>query len=82
MSKIKLSELVEYIGDDNITVQRVDNYIELKDNKKLKNTEITFVTNEVTTDQLVRGTQKKHGLIIWLPMDRVLQYMEVTRNDP
>lgn len=68
---MKLSELIQYVGDENITMQRVDQFIAARLKKKTGDVEITFATKETTVDELMGRRPKKRGLIIWLPVDRI-----------
>lgn len=68
---MKLSELIAHVGDENIKVQRVDQFVKADYRKKSNLTEITFETDAITVDELMRGNAKMHGLIIWLPKDKL-----------
>lgn len=66
-----LSELIAHVGDANIQVQRVDDFIRAAYRAKTDDVEITFATNQISVDELMRHNGAKHGLIIWLPRDKL-----------
>lgn len=71
---MKLSELINHVGDENIKVQYVDHFITAKNKKKTKDTEVTFATKETTVDELMGRRPRNLGLIIWLPMDKISKF--------
>lgn len=66
-----ISELIAHVGDANIQVQRVDDFIRAEYKKKTDDVEITFATNQISVYELMRHNGAKHGLIIWLPRDKL-----------
>lgn len=72
---MKLSELVAYVGDENITVQRVDQFIDAKYKSKTGDIEITFATNAITVDELLGRHPRNIGLIVWLPVNKLPETM-------
>jgi len=68
-----LIDLINKVGQENITCQWVqDSLLESKTNKKGV-TKITFETDAITTNELMFGGEKakKRGLVIWLPVDKI-----------
>ena len=61
-------ELLSKVGEVNLRLQFINNsVIAVKDKKVTKDTEITFATAGVNTNQLVNDTGKV-GIVVW--MDR------------
>ena len=61
-----LLELIKNIGEKNISVQCINNcYVSAKDKKTQRNTEITILTEEVSTNDLFMN-KGKVGLIVWI----------------
>ncbi|AKO61075.1 hypothetical protein AXI76_gp174 [Pseudoalteromonas phage H101] len=59
-------ELLSKVGEDNLRLQFINNsVIDVKDKKVTKDTEITFATAEVNTNQLVNDTGKV-GIVVWI----------------
>jgi hypothetical protein len=75
---MKLSILLQKIGEDKIRLQRLDEaLVSAKTKKDGLTTHITFVTQQAQAMDYHRGmTPKMHGIVLWLPredMDRVLK---------
>ncbi len=70
---MKLSQLITDIGDQNISAQWLtDSLIGAQYKKKSNDTEITFATNALTVNELMKPeTAEKVALILWLPKDQV-----------
>jgi len=72
---MKLSELVNTVGDANIAVQRVDSSLEGARLGKDDMTRLTVVTDQLTPNDVIGITEgvppKMHGLIIWIPRDKI-----------
>lgn len=63
---MKLTELVNAIGDDNIKVQSIDgSLVKSADKKRTKDTELTIATDQITTNDALNQTGKV-GLVIWI----------------
>ncbi len=58
---MKLSELIELVGDENIDVQNIEqSAVKMKLNKKYGNLEITFVSAHD-----ILNVENKVGLVCW-----------------
>lgn len=69
-----LVEVLTIIGDENISHQQLGGCItSVKDKKRDKCTEISFVTDAITTTEIARRTGKV-GIVIWIDRD---QYQRV-----
>lgn len=64
---MKLSELILAIGDDNVSIQNLDQCADTLDWSAKKGTKIRFGTDVPLTPE---GTTKL-GLVAWLPRDAV-----------
>lgn len=73
---MKLTELLNAIGDDNIQMQNLDTSADTLDFHHKKGTKITFGTEMILTPT---GTERL-GLVIWLDRDQVKRFMD-SRND-
>lgn len=63
---MKLTELVNAIGDGNIKVQSIDgSLVKSVDKKRTKDTELTIATDQLTTNDALNQTGKV-GLVIWV----------------
>ncbi len=62
-----LSELIEEIGNENVTVQTLHNSMDKADYNK-GHTKITFGTDGLSPNDLVDN--KKTALIVWVDSDR------------
>lgn len=65
-----LTELIQKIGDENISVQLLSqSMVSSKDKKRMGDTEITFATQEITTDEIYQDSGKV-GLVLWIDRDK------------
>ncbi len=69
---MNLSELLAYVGDANVKVQRVDSNI-IGARVVKGGTELKIITNAISVDEVFALTDGKpprmHGLIVWIPRD-------------
>lgn len=71
-------ELVTRVGDDRLFFQNLD---QVADGYRLRRgkrgeadlTEIKFLTDAITPTEVMNGTTKMIGLVVWLPRDLVAQ---------
>ena len=64
---MKLSELVQAVGDENVRIQNLLNDAHTIDKTK-HGTKITFYTDGVNAEELLGdGKTKNIGLVVWLP---------------
>ncbi|MGO2457011.1 hypothetical protein [Vibrio casei] len=66
-----LSEILKEM-DDNVKIQFLDEVlVRLKDRKQTSVTEVTFLTDEVSTHSYI--SENKRGMIIWFDTDEYNQ---------
>lgn len=69
---MKLSELITAVGDENIRLQRVDESMTNISTNKKGISKVTFETDAVSAgDFMGDNIAPMHGLIIWLPRDKL-----------
>ena len=56
---------------ENIRVQNLIESTVQAQQRKNGATAITFLTEEITTTELATGTSKMHGLVLWMPKDKL-----------
>lgn len=65
---MKLTELLQKVGDENITFQNLTECMTRADYRKKHNAiEIGFLTNKVAVKELLTGEFKNRGFIVWIP---------------
>ena len=64
---MSLVKLLEEVGDDNIEYQTLHSSLTNAKQKK-KDTEVSFLTNQITATDVALGTGKK-AIIIWVDSD-------------
>lgn len=64
-------ELIEKVGMENVRVQRLDTSMTDAAQRKDGATAITFLTKEISTTEAATGKARMHGLIVWLPKDKL-----------
>lgn len=68
---MKLSELIQHVGDDHVQCQGLSSSL-LKANLKPKDGEVTFATDREKVAALCGVGKATHmGLVVWLPVDRL-----------
>jgi len=77
--KVGLVELVTAIGNDALFFQSLDKVATAYSQKK-NLTCITFLTDAITTTQVMNGTTERLGLIVWLPRQRVKEILELGKD--
>lgn len=72
---MKLSELINFVGDASIVVQNLDtcmtNIATTKDGNL-----VTFGTKEVSPNDVANNAAPKVGLVVWLPRDKVTEFVQ------
>ena len=72
---MKLSELIQHIGADNVEIQTISSSL-IRANLKAKDGEVTFATDREKVSAICGvGKQTHMGLILWLPIDRLPEEM-------
>jgi hypothetical protein len=67
---MSIIELLEKVGPENIRVQYVDQCFESAEySKKKGGVSMKILTKEVSVDDLLAGSFKKCGMIIWFDRD-------------
>jgi hypothetical protein len=67
---VSISELIEEIGCENVSIQHIRNsIITVKQNKKNRDNEVTFCTNELTPTDFVTGDGKV-GFVVWFTQEQ------------
>jgi hypothetical protein len=71
--KMKMSELILAIGDENVVFQNLDTDAHAID-KTRHGTKISFYTDAIQAEELLDGGQpKKMGLVLWFPRNKVAE---------
>lgn len=70
---MSLLELINHVGQENISVQNLLMAVTASNTNKKGETKLTFITKEITTNDLVFEGEKarKIGLILWMPTDKL-----------
>jgi hypothetical protein len=68
---MKLSEIIAAVGDEHIQLQNLLDSTASIQMMKNGDTKISFFTGQITATEVMNGTAKKLGLVIWLPWDRL-----------
>lgn len=63
-----LTELVKLVGDENILIQSLNGSM-TRIGENEGRTEIAFVTDQTSIDEIKTNTQKMFGMVVWIPMD-------------
>lgn len=63
-----LTELVTSVGDENILIQGLNASMTRIDENEGR-TEIAFVTDQTTVDEIKNNTQKMFGIVMWIPVE-------------
>jgi hypothetical protein len=72
---MKLSELIQHVGDEHIELQNIDSSL-VKAKTCKQDGEITFATDKSKVIDRAIGNKPKHvGLIVWLPRERLPESM-------
>lgn len=76
--------LVRYVGDDRLFFQNLDHVAtdySLKRGKRGEATltKISFLTDAITPTEVMNGTTKMIGLVVWLPRDLVAKALADAR---
>lgn len=66
-------EILQHVGLENVKIQRLDDSLVNSSTNKKGETKITFATNQINTTEIMYGRPKMHGLILWLPRDKLPQ---------
>ena len=74
-----LSELIEYVGNENIEFQRLDQGdLDLKAGKR--DGQVTFYTGLDKVHSLMNGSSRFVGLVVWLPADKMPKAEDLGTN--
>lgn len=79
-----LTEVLVEIGDKNIGVQFLQNCIS-KCRTVKKVTEVSFLTQEMTPNDVMTGASKKLGIVLWVGVDdyeEAVKRLGVPRSKP
>lgn len=69
---LSLLDLIKHVGEENIRVQPLAGCItNATRGAKSKATKITFVTNEITPNDLLFEGKNRIGLILWIEKERL-----------
>lgn len=60
-----LTDLITAIGDENVSVQFLSKSVVGSKDKK-RDTEVTFATNEINTNDVFKGLAEKEAIIVWV----------------
>ena len=71
-----LSELIEHVGNENVEFQRLDQG-DLNMSLGKRDGQVTFHTGIDKVSDLMAGSKRFVGLVVWLPSDRMPKMKDV-----
>lgn len=72
---MKLSELIEHVGNDHVQIQDLAQSL-VSAKAKTNDGEITFATDHSKVVQLSTGQKPDHvGIVVWLPRNRLPEHL-------
>ena len=77
---MKLSELIQHVGDDHVQIQTVSSSL-IRANLKARDGEVTFATDREKVAALCGVGKATHmGMIVWLPIARLPEDMRPAQS--
>ena len=72
---MKLSELIQHVGDDHVQLQNLAGSL-IRASMKTRDGEVTFATDRDKVGALCGVGKSTHmGLVVWLPIERLPENM-------
>lgn len=75
-------EILTAVGDENVSFQNLQQAFTGAKLRKGGLTEVSFMTDAVTPTEIMRGTNKLVGMIIWMPKDKVAEVVAQMKAKP
>lgn len=64
---MNLTDILKEVGNDDIKLQFLSNStVAVKDKKKTNDTEVTFATDRVNSNEVFNGYPNKVGIVVWV----------------